>query len=371
MGNKASKQQAGAQSGDAPQNGPKPSVAGAKGSSGSLFKRGKSEKVYTESVTLVSPRVWAERRPEKPNEHLTDVGRADGVVYAASAIRGDRKYMEDTHSVVLGMEHPRPPPPPPPQPNSNLGGRRRSILSVFTGSSEDGATSPAPSHGRRGSILRFLGSHDSNHDNSTSNPPSHANPLASPSTGSSNDGIAHHPQPRRKSIWQALHMTSMDSVERARSPSAISITLSSQITRPTSRASGHSEHVDAEERTMTPDQTYPQRRASRTRRKSILDVITSPFRRSSTALSERRGSFAPSESELQLPSHFSYFAVFDGHAGKEAAEFCAEKMHDVLTKQLSFARGDYVSAIREGFMAMDGELRSGDLMSFVTPKAGS
>ena len=34
---------------------------------------------------------------------------------------------------------------------------------------------------------------------------------------------------------------------------------------------------------------------------------------------------------------FSYYAVFDGHAGERAAEFCAENMHKYLAEKISKA----------------------------------
>jgi integrin-linked kinase-associated serine/threonine phosphatase 2C len=35
--------------------------------------------------------------------------------------------------------------------------------------------------------------------------------------------------------------------------------------------------------------------------------------------------------------NFSYYAVFDGHAGTRAAEYCAENMHKILADKFSKA----------------------------------
>lgn len=43
---------------------------------------------------------------------------------------------------------------------------------------------------------------------------------------------------------------------------------------------------------------------------------------------------------------YSYFAVFDGHSGSNAAIFCQENLHEIITKQPSFATGDVPTAIQ-------------------------
>ena len=60
----------------------------------------------------------------------------------------------------------------------------------------------------------------------------------------------------------------------------------------------------------------------------------------------------------QIADNISIFAVFDGHGGAEVAKFCADNFIPNLLKNENFKKGDYVTALRENFLAMDEILQS-------------
>lgn len=49
----------------------------------------------------------------------------------------------------------------------------------------------------------------------------------------------------------------------------------------------------------------------------------------------------------------SLFAVFDGHGGKEVAQFCAAHIAETLTRTGGFHKGDMTIALKEAFLQMD------------------
>ena len=57
--------------------------------------------------------------------------------------------------------------------------------------------------------------------------------------------------------------------------------------------------------------------------------------------------------EIRLPQGESLFGVFDGHGGKEVAEFCSREVIDTLTGLESYQSKDYEVALRECFIALD------------------
>ena len=50
------------------------------------------------------------------------------------------------------------------------------------------------------------------------------------------------------------------------------------------------------------------------------------------------------------------FGVFDGHGGREVAEFCAREIETILQGLESFQRQEYETALRECFIELDTQL---------------
>jgi len=53
----------------------------------------------------------------------------------------------------------------------------------------------------------------------------------------------------------------------------------------------------------------------------------------------------------------SYFGVFDGHGGAEVAKYCAEHLHERITNDPAYRLGDHFTAIKNGFLRVDEEVR--------------
>ena len=62
--------------------------------------------------------------------------------------------------------------------------------------------------------------------------------------------------------------------------------------------------------------------------------------------------------EVNLPQGESLFAVFDGHGGKEVAEFCSREIVSILTSLESYRSKDYEAALRACFIELDAQLGS-------------
>ncbi|KAF9899630.1 Protein phosphatase 2C 2 [Lobosporangium transversale] len=63
---------------------------------------------------------------------------------------------------------------------------------------------------------------------------------------------------------------------------------------------------------------------------------------------------------LQLenaPKGTSFFAVYDGHGGPNVAMFSGEALHKKIVADYAFSKGDYKTAIKNGFLEMDRALR--------------
>ncbi|KAK3179837.1 Protein phosphatase 2C 2 [Lecanicillium sp. MT-2017a] len=52
-------------------------------------------------------------------------------------------------------------------------------------------------------------------------------------------------------------------------------------------------------------------------------------------------------------SRLSFFGVFDGHGGDKVATYCGANMHNIIMRQESFKKGDYVQGLKDGFLAVD------------------
>ena len=57
--------------------------------------------------------------------------------------------------------------------------------------------------------------------------------------------------------------------------------------------------------------------------------------------------------EVSLPQGESLFAVFDGHGGKEVAEFCSREIVSILSSLESYRSKDYEAALKESFIELD------------------
>jgi serine/threonine protein phosphatase PrpC len=68
---------------------------------------------------------------------------------------------------------------------------------------------------------------------------------------------------------------------------------------------------------------------------------------------------------LETPDdrHVSLFAVFDGHGGSHAAKYSGANLHLNIAKTESFLRKEYSSALKQGFLNTDSNLRSGILFT--------
>lgn len=52
------------------------------------------------------------------------------------------------------------------------------------------------------------------------------------------------------------------------------------------------------------------------------------------------------------------FGVFDGHGGKEVAEYAREQFAKVFMKQAKFKSGDFKNALSDAFLALDATLKN-------------
>ena len=60
--------------------------------------------------------------------------------------------------------------------------------------------------------------------------------------------------------------------------------------------------------------------------------------------------------EVCLPQGESLFGVFDGHGGKEVAEFCSREIVSVFSSLESYQARDYERALTDCFIALDAQL---------------
>ena len=57
--------------------------------------------------------------------------------------------------------------------------------------------------------------------------------------------------------------------------------------------------------------------------------------------------------EMKLSQGEALFGVFDGHGGREVAEFCAREIVSTLQALDSYQRKEYQLALRECFIGLD------------------
>ena len=56
----------------------------------------------------------------------------------------------------------------------------------------------------------------------------------------------------------------------------------------------------------------------------------------------------------------SFFGVYDGHGGDKVALFAGENIHKILAKQEAFKKNDFEQALKDGFLATDRAILSGE-----------
>ncbi|KAK6458899.1 phosphatase 2C-like domain-containing protein [Scheffersomyces xylosifermentans] len=51
--------------------------------------------------------------------------------------------------------------------------------------------------------------------------------------------------------------------------------------------------------------------------------------------------------------HIAFFGVYDGHGGEKAAIFTGKHLHHIVKSTEAYAKGDYINALKEGFLSCD------------------
>lgn len=73
---------------------------------------------------------------------------------------------------------------------------------------------------------------------------------------------------------------------------------------------------------------------------------------------------------LQYDEGASLFAVYDGHGGKEVAEYTAQKLPDFIKSTDAFKSGDYEKALKEAFLKFDATLKEPEVVNILKEIAG-
>ncbi len=60
----------------------------------------------------------------------------------------------------------------------------------------------------------------------------------------------------------------------------------------------------------------------------------------------------------------SFFGVYDGHGGDKVALYAGENIHKILAKQEAFKRKDFEQALKDGFLATDRAILSGESANY-------
>lgn len=77
------------------------------------------------------------------------------------------------------------------------------------------------------------------------------------------------------------------------------------------------------------------------------------------------------ELSLEKDSEAAYFAVFDGHGGKNFALYCSEHLHGALKRDKHYSKGDYRSALKETFLSLDKRLQDDPSLNFQFEPGGT
>ncbi|XP_070554054.1 probable protein phosphatase 2C T23F11.1 isoform X2 [Ptychodera flava] len=65
---------------------------------------------------------------------------------------------------------------------------------------------------------------------------------------------------------------------------------------------------------------------------------------------------------LQDDKSAAFFAVYDGHGGAKVAQYAGKNLHNRITQQPAYSRGDIEEAIKGGFISIDEDMLEDDLM---------
>lgn len=69
--------------------------------------------------------------------------------------------------------------------------------------------------------------------------------------------------------------------------------------------------------------------------------------------------------------NWSYFAVFDGHAGCKVSEHCAHHLLEAIIQEKEFMTSDVVKAIHAGFLKLDNKMREIPELASGADKSGT
>lgn len=78
---------------------------------------------------------------------------------------------------------------------------------------------------------------------------------------------------------------------------------------------------------------------------TVLDLIPSP---------------TAEDIEIHKNARMSFFGVYDGHGGEKVATYSGANLHNIIARQESFKKGDYAQALKDGFLAADRAMLSGE-----------
>lgn len=56
----------------------------------------------------------------------------------------------------------------------------------------------------------------------------------------------------------------------------------------------------------------------------------------------------------------TFFGVYDGHGGDKVALYAGDHLHNIVAKQESFKNKDFEQALKDGFLAIDRAILSGE-----------
>ena len=64
----------------------------------------------------------------------------------------------------------------------------------------------------------------------------------------------------------------------------------------------------------------------------------------------------PAASDVRI----TFFGVYDGHGGDKVALYAGDHLHNIVAKQESFKNKDFEQALKDGFLAIDRAILSGE-----------
>ena len=76
------------------------------------------------------------------------------------------------------------------------------------------------------------------------------------------------------------------------------------------------------------------------------------------------GDSKTTESDVRI----TYFGVYDGHGGDKVALYTGEHLHNIIAKQEAFKKKDFEQALKDGFLAIDRAILSGECTNMTLRK---